>query len=535
MLCRECGHENPAGYRFCGLCGRPHPVRARDGARYPRTEAQRSWPTPPAQQPWVSEQVPEVTSAAPRPRDESGTAITRYLCAAVTMDPVLARRAIEDILEERHRAVVTTPGVDLATVMKYALAADHRRVVRDSVLLALLCAIVGVLFIRPSWLESLLALSAAWVVVFAERWASRYGSVVRGLQPGAFMPERVRGPARDSYAHRQLQRVAAAGTTTGNVTLYSGFPPFTGYGKVLTSWSFAVDVTRSRRDGTARPFSVHEIYNHVKAGLLALDAPGMVISDRLFVNGRDIDDDRRFLPDTSKPPVTSVPPELMRDLIACPDERARPYLTVSQASWQGDLITTTFVRFVLSRSDLFVEAAHTVVPPLRREFKAIDEGEIGPTAHEFFPLAGGALIGTVPRLIGSVPGIFQVLVTEARRERKSRLAARARDYGPLLSVREAAADSHWQRYFQKLDDARYVKVVEQRVFRCLLEFLDAHDIDTSGVANRTETLINSGVMVTDQVTLQAEQPPAGAGVRAVSLLSRLRGQDGAMAGAGGGR
>jgi hypothetical protein len=519
MLCRECGHDNPAGYRFCGLCGRPPagPAAAQGSAAYPRAQPQQSWPTaPPRQQPWLSEQVPG-PATPPRPPHEPGTAITRYLCAAVTMDPVLARRAIEDILEERHRVVVTTPGVDLVTVMKYALAAEHRRVVRDSVLLALLCAVVAVEFIRLSGLVLLLAFIAAWVVVFAERWASRYGSVVRGLQAGAFMPERVRGPARNSYADQQLQRVAAAGTT-GNVTLYSGFPPFTGYGRIVRGWSFAVDVTRPRRIGVPRPFSVHEIYNHVKAGLLALDVPGMEISDRLFVDGAGIDDDRRFMPDAAGPPVTSVPPELMRDLIAWPEERARPYLTVSQASWHGDLVTTTFLRFVLSRSDLLVEAAHTVVPPLRKVFKAIDDGESGPTARECVALAGRTLIGTLPRLAGSVPGILHVLAAEARRERKSRVG----DYGPLLSLREAAADSNWQRYFQQLDDARHVKIVEQRVFRCLLEFLDARDIDTSGVANRTEALTDNGVVVTGQATLQADQPAAGAGTRGAGLLSELR-------------
>src|ERR1039457_1674739 len=64
---------------------------------------------------------------------------------------------------------------------------------------------------------------------------------------------------------------------------------------------------------------------------------------------------------------------------------------------------------LVSRSDLFVEAAHTVVPPLRAEFKVIDEHEPEMQPGEFFRLVGGGLISTILRLLGSVPGIVHEL------------------------------------------------------------------------------------------------------------------------------
>ncbi len=483
----------------------------------------------------MSEEIP---SLAPPPdrrqaRDSTGSAITRYLCAAVTMNPALERRVIDDILEEEHRAVVTTPGADLVTITKYALSAQRRRLVRDGVLLAALLALVIEVFAVGSGWLFLLLLIVAYAAVFTERYTGRYGSVVRGLRADSFDPDKVYTPRRNSYEYRQLERIAAT-SRTGNVTLYRDFPPFVGRGGVQTSWSFAIDVTRPRRNGVPRTFAVQEVYDHVKAGLLELDLPGVEISDQLFVDGRDIDGDARFLPGPGKTPVTSVPPEMLRDLMAVPEERARPYLCVSMTGWQGDLVVTTFVRFLLSQSDLFVESAHTVVPPLRPAFRAIDERDPAPTGREFFALVAESALATIPRLFGSVPGVGHELFSEARRDRKRRRTTDAADYGPRFSLREAAADTRWHRYFQKFDDARYRKVIEQRIFRALLEFLEDHDIDTSALANRTETVVNNGVMVTDSATFNAQQVAAGAGAHATGLLSRLRGQEGGPRGAEGG-
>jgi hypothetical protein len=442
---------------------------------------------------------------------------------------VVRKRALEDVLEEQHRAVVTSPGADLVTVLRYALAAHQRQVARDAILVVLLCLMIVAVFFLGA-VGFLLVFVAAWVTVCIERYASSYG-ISRRLRAETFNPDKAPSPARNSYADRQLKRVAAA-SATGNVTLYSRFPPFLGYGTVTDSWSFAVDVTKARGGGETMPFSVHDVYGRVKDGLNELDLPGMQVSARVFVNGRDVRHDRRFLPDPHGAPVTSVGADRMRELMAMPEERARPYLTISMTGWQGDVAVTMFIRFLLSRSDLFVEAAHTVVPPLRAEFKAVDERDPDIQPREFFSLVGGSLLGAIPLMFASVPATFHELGTDGRRERKRRRVEEMGDYGALISIREVAADSKWQRYFQVLDDARYVKVIEQRIFRSLLEFLEDHDIDTSSLVARSETLVNNGVMVTGRGTVNAQAVAAGPhaqatagglGAQAASLVHRMRG------------
>ena len=538
MLCTGCDRDNPAGSAFCGFCGRPFPQSFASvtaaGPRHSSVPTQRQWPGGPA----LGQSAGGPAAGRWRAR-YSGDAATRYLCAAVALSPAVRQRALEDVLEEEHRAVVTTAGVDLVTVMKYALAAHRRQVIRDVILLLLLCALIVSFFAVGSGIVALVLLVAAWITVCAEQYANSRGAA-RGLRPDTFSPEKAPAPGRNSYGDRQLKRIAEAGTT-GNVTLYSKFPPFVGHGEITSGWSFAVDVTQSRPGMRARPFSVHDVYDCVKAGLGAVDLPGMEVTERVFVNGRDIREDSRFLPDPHAGPVTSIGTDLMRELMAMPEERARPYLAIGMTSWQGDLAVTIFIRFLLSGSDLFVEAAHAVVPPIRAEFKAIDELDPDMEPGEFFRLAGGGLIGTIPRLLGSVPGILREIGSDGRRERKRRRVEKLGDYGALLSIREAAADSKWQRYFQVLDDARYVKVIQQRIFRSLVEFLEDHGIDASSLVARSETLVNNGVMVTGGGTVNAQAVAAGANAhaaggglvaQAAGLASRVRSGDG---GEGGGQ
>jgi hypothetical protein len=88
-------------------------------------------------------------------------------------------------------------------------------------------------FILGSFLLFVLLLVAAWLAVVVERFAGQHGPVLHGLRPGAFAPRKAPSPSRNSYADKQLKRVAAA-SAAGNVTVYSGFPPFVGYGRVRT-------------------------------------------------------------------------------------------------------------------------------------------------------------------------------------------------------------------------------------------------------------------------------------------------------------
>jgi hypothetical protein len=225
-------------------------------------------------------------------RPSDGEEMTRYLCAAVTIDKALTETVIEDVLEEEHRAIAVTPGLDLVTVLKFAIAASRRRMIRDVLLFLILCllvisfvSIIGLLFAVP-------LLIAAWLTIMIEHYASLYGRAARGLRPGAFDPSSAPAPGPGTYGARQLERVAQA-AQDGNVTIYSAFPPFLGYGIIRSSWSSAIDLTKPRGDYLPSPFTALDLYDHVKGDVAKLDLPRLQLSDRVFVNGSEIGNDGR--------------------------------------------------------------------------------------------------------------------------------------------------------------------------------------------------------------------------------------------------
>jgi hypothetical protein len=528
MRC-ACGHVNPAGYHFCAACGQPAPAETSGTEVLAKpvaasAAAREAWPVrevpPPA---WPTESP---RTARPRARRAiADSDMTRYLSAAVNFDSDLAKAVINHILEEPHRAIASTPGVDLVAVLKYALAANRRRVIRDVLLLIYLCIMIVTILV--GFITVPLFLFVSWMTILSERHIRFYGRSSQPLRPGQFRSAEPRSPTRNSYAAKQLARVREA-DRAGNVTVYSAFSPFVGYGKITSSWSFAVDVTSSRRGAPPRAFKVQELYEYVEAGLAELDLPGIEFGERLFVNGHDISEDSRFLRTQDGPPVASVSEDLLASLMADPEERARPYLTISMAGWQGDLVTTTFVRFLLSRTDLFVEAARTAVPPLRPVFKAVDEFEAGPVDGEFSALVKASFKQTIPLLLRSPSAIIYELRRGSRREAKRRRLGRRPDYGALLSIREAAADTEWQRYFQVFDHARYIKVIEQRIFYSLIEFLREHNVDVSGLVSQAEVLVNNGLMITNS-TVNAGQIAGGPAAKATGWSMPFRGEAGGKA------
>ena len=547
MRCLFCNFDNPVDYQFCGNCGQAREQSAFDtGGSLAAGTGSPAWgtsgapavtapPAPPAA-PRVSGVVPAQARSPEtyRPgRPSDGEEMTRYLCAAVTMDKAFTTQLIEDVLEEEHRAVAVTPGLDLVTVLKFAISANRRRMIRDAILFLTLCllilavvSIIGLLIVVP-------LLVVAWLTILIEHYTSLYGRAARGLRPGAFDPASAPAPGPGTYAARQLERVGQA-AQDGNVTIYSAFPPFLGYGVIRSSWSSAVDLTKPRGDYPPQPFAVLDLYDHVKGQVARLDLPRLQLSDRVFVNGSEIGSDGRFLPDPNGAPTTIVDEETIRQLIAFPEEHARPYLTMSLTGWHGDIVVTTMLRLLRTETDLFVEAAHTVVPPLRDAFRKIDELELSPTVAEFFGMVGGSAVATIPRLLGSIPSIWHALASGSRREKKARRVHQSQDYGALISVRERAAGTSWHRYFQKADDAHYAQVVELRILRSLTEFLASHEVDTSSFESQGTTVINSGIHLSGNATLNASQVAAGPGAQAAgNIINRLRGAAGGGAGESG--
>jgi hypothetical protein len=67
---------------------------------------------------------------------------TRYLCAAAYLDDSFARRVLDEVLEQPHRAIAPSYGIDLGPIIRHCLEASRRLLVRDGLVSAALGLVV---------------------------------------------------------------------------------------------------------------------------------------------------------------------------------------------------------------------------------------------------------------------------------------------------------------------------------------------------------------------------------------------------------
>ncbi len=487
--CHSCGATNRVRATYCGTCGVPLPVAEAKLATMPPSDA------------------------------------TRYLCAAVQLNSKLAGQVVRDIVDEGYKAPPSSPDVDLVPVVLHAIEAQKRHFIRDLLLTLLAIAAVWSLYtLRP--LVFVVALALCWVVVVGETLVATYGVVAHDLHPARFKPDAMPRPSDDEL-RRRLVKVAEA--SQGNVRVYSAYRPFVGSGMPVDAWSFVLDTDQAAPGDEVRSFTALEVHDFVRDQLRDLRTGEVTITDRVFVDGRDIREDVRFLPDQLAAPVAAVDSTLLRSLTMEPEDRARPYLCIQVSGWQGQLVLSTFLRFVVTPHELFVEVSHCLLTPVRDEFQEVDRLLPQPTAGQALRIGGRALRRTPGHLfrapIATIAHLMGPATAELQRVRQQReiLTALRFDYGAPASPRETVSDHRYQRYFQKLDQAWYTKVIDKRLFQSLTEFLESKGIDTAELTQRQTTILNNGVYVAGGASVTAGSIAAGTGARATSVISKVAG------------
>ena len=498
MSCESCGYQNSDAAAFCGLCG-SHLLRGEPGVH---------------DNGLGSATAPGPTSS-PRISDA-----TRYLCAAVQLDGSLAQRVINDIVEQEYKAPPLSPGIDLVALVRHATSARRRHMIRDA-LLTLLTAILWLEVVERSALVISAVVGMAWLVVFGEQLVATYGVLANQLRPNRYPAEAAHTPP----TARLKRRVEVLNKhSDGNVTVYGAYGPFIGSGVTIGAWSFALDIRRSAEGMVAGPFTVHDLHDYVLSQVVSLRLAHLTVEDRVFVDGRDLRGDRRFLPRDLAAPAARIEPQLMRSLMGEPEDRVRPYTCFRIAGWRGQLVLSTFLRFVVTPQHLFVEVSHSLLPPIVERYQEVDRLLPRPTLLQVAVIGRRSLVrmpwqtlvapGSVSRAI-----LGPFLRRRRRKQQRREILSNLRfNYGAVSSPREVVSDKRYQRYFQELDKDLYLKVLEKSLLRSLVSFLDARGIDTAELVERQTTILNNGVYVTGGAIVNADNIAAGQGAQAQSGL-----------------
>ncbi|MFG2617483.1 zinc ribbon domain-containing protein [Streptomyces sp. NPDC048507] len=441
------------------------------------------------------------------------------------LDRAYADALVKGVAAEPHLAVAPAPACDVPVVLRHAYFANARRHARD-IVLALLLLFLVVFFLAVGIPQiTVLLLLLAWLTVFSFEYATRYGLPMQSLRPDLFDPAAAPDPISATVAARLRETAAYA---EGNVTTYSGYSPFDGYGTARESWSLAFDVTSPSRPGTEpEDFDVTDLYAHVAARAATLGLPCLEIEERLFVDGSAVREDRRLLPDPLGRPVAAVSARVMEGLKRAPEEKVRPYLAVHSTGWGGELVTSLFVRFVRSDSSLVVEAVPTVLFPPRDAYRVIDTLMPGPPLSAVLKLALDTVLPTVAMLLASpvraITGFAPDFWMYFRVRKQNRLITQMRrfDYGARQAVRRNVADNGHQRYFQEADSVMVLKAIEKRVLNAVVEFAEAHGIHTDELVQRQELIINHGIIASHGASVQASSVASGENSKVSSKILKM--------------
>jgi hypothetical protein len=443
------------------------------------------------------------------------------MCASAYLEGTFAQEVIEAIADEPFRAAQVPEGIDVVPVVRHCLAARRQKNVRDLLLAIVLALTVVTVLATGSPVFVLVGFLAAWATVAWDLWTATYHVATRKLSAANFDPDDAPAVASPEIAARLAD---LATRSRGNITVYSGFNPFAGSGFDHGGWSFAMDMRkgceRLGERSSPVPFDVQDLYGSVTEALEALRIDGLEIEDRLFVNGTDLRDDRLLLPEIVGRPVSSVSGEDLDYFIAHPSHRVRAYKCIHAVDWRGELVVSLFLRFSLDNGRLFTELSRFLLTPVKAQYRRVDEIDPEVTLRQALSILGRALRLTAALWLRSPAPIARPLLRMRREARELRRVKRDLrfDYGAPTTALDRARSNSYTRYFQALDREMHVKVLERTILDVIVDFLDHHDIDTSELSERRETIINNGIMVPGG-SVQAHNIAVGQGA---GIFGRMR-------------
>lgn len=451
---------------------------------------------------------------------QAGTEATRYLAAAAYRDRLFRQKVLEYFRHRWYRAAAPEFGIDDRLIHKHCQRADTREFVRNvfMMLLFLVLAVLPLPWVLSSYqdmqeylsnnsINILLALVPPAFILFAERLYIEHFLLVRQF-------------GRDRFVNSGGSILSDI--ESQNLIVYGGYAPFVGSGYWLGGWSFSVNFERTKEElshaAKAQPFETRSLLLYVRQRLDRLRNNNLRYREVLFADGRLLRENGSRLMHEGRPRrrISADDIEQLSDSAAA---GTRSYLCIHIADWGGELVISIYLRCKKHESGLFVEASYYVLPPPKRNFFKIDEEDLELRPGAILRLAVETCVAT-PFVIAlaamQIPARLIAPLSHWLERRRIRKAIRCNprfNFGAFTSIRELGMEDYFRVYFQRLDRDRHVKTVEQCAIDAIIEFLDAHDIDTSDLRDRRSAVLNNGVIVSGG-DFNAQNVAVGAHARA---------------------
>lgn len=454
--------------------------------------------------------------AAPNGSQASTTSheTTRYLAAATQIDTKYAAEVVGIVFGEPLKALAPSYGIEVAVVAKWALKALRTQAVRDLILAPILIlqalSIALSIMVSAWFLTAPLALSfVAWIVVSWEYWERMHKCVRGQLLRDRFASGKA-PPAKRPSERKQLQDLADR--TGGNLTVFSGSSAFVGTGettdhrRILFDISFRKESGNEEAAGKEEDFTSHDIHRAIMDAFSRTQGLGKSLTnirayERLFVNGRHLRAGTNLLPDSLRPPCTTVTDDVLAAAAINPTEDSRSYVCVEIPGWHGQLVVTLFARAIYTRKSLFVEWTFRVLPPLREKFLEIDDYFELPRFQQAVCSLSAGLRRTAPTLLRSpAAALGSILRTSEKNTRRRRLEyaiphGYVYDYGAARSIREDASNKYNKHLFLARDEKMYMLLTQQTLIQAVRSFLHEHGVELATFDRQVQYITHTSINI----------------------------------------
>jgi len=251
-----------------------------------------------------------------------------------------------------------------------------------------------------------------------------------------------------------------------------------------------------KREFERPPFSAKDIVAYVRGNLETLTAatapelsiPDTSVEDRIFQSARELGE---------KSVITDA--GVIDEIIRNPTTPRRHYLACEGISWGGDIVTTVHIHLAVQGKSLYLEATSTLLAPCKERWRVVDTVDgTGPRAWRRTLLTA---VRQTPRTVVRAPGSLVRMLVDMAGSR-SGLSRSDRKDGARVSIRQLGTGDKLRNFTQVQDVLKFRKLIENRVYAHVLDYLDEHDVDTSEVRARRATILNNnGVFVTGNMTV----------------------------------
>ncbi len=457
----------------------------------------------------------------------SSNRTTRVMLAAANLD----YKKIYDIFELRkshpYKANTVEYGLNIKKIQTEVNQARSRLITRD--IFIFFFSIIGIIFIFQAWDQLVIYFSNDYPNSdFSEQG---FGYILFPFLAISFVDFlyqiKTKARARNVlYADDQeLDQVTPDIDETNNIVISGGYSPFVGSGFEVTGWSFTVNTKRAGDESKeVDEIRTMDLYSETVTSIKNLKIENIIIKDEIFIDGRDVRDVAKEIPEIlpsgefSKPNL-QIPDLVVQNMIENNSNKARHYKVLRVFLWDSQIVLTIFIRFVRKADTLFVETRIFMIPPLRQEYLTHESLPQNPPVALFL---AEAISSCVKSLFIWIPILwkgfesFQEIFSNKQKANIKTNKKEIRDnkfynYGIPTSLREDwSLGSNYERYFQMIDKDFYVKMIKETLLSSLLESLEKRNISIDDFKQASTRIFNEGIIVTGG-NVNAESIAAGTG------------------------